>query len=213
MSPGPRARRACPLCGNWGPTTDGPCAYCPPDQQTTTMTDDERAAHQQAIVARIRAVPDFMLQEAASVIDGRPSLVSEPGAWAVLRLVTERPDLWDACAQLVQVNMLTRATEASEREWISVDVTLGPEAQAAADQPYTPSPDLVREIESAMDFASAADNDPDVGKAEERRADAGRIADMIHATASMPWTVERRGALVDVIALALANTETRATEP
>jgi hypothetical protein len=31
--------------------------------------------------------------------------------WAALRLATERPELWDAMSQLVQVRMLVDATE------------------------------------------------------------------------------------------------------
>lgn len=78
------------------------------------MTNDERANRQRAIVDRIRRVSDESMALAEQALGPRSTDATYLLAWGVLRLATERPELWDAMAQLVQVRMLVDATERAD---------------------------------------------------------------------------------------------------
>lgn len=76
----------------------------------TTDEHERKAAHQRQLVAHLRDVPAYAVREAELALHS--SGPDERLAWAVLRLATERPQLWDAMAQLAQVHLLVSAVEA-----------------------------------------------------------------------------------------------------
>lgn len=168
--------------------------YCPKDDN---VTDNERARKQHEIVERLRAVSAWMVTDAADALSGASDEHDRDLAWAVLRLATERPELWDAMAQLVQVRMLVDATERAELDGSGDPVSTAPgRAGYVADEPSTLGPG-------------------ERGKAAERRRDAEAIVGAVIGMVGHAVTVDMKSALAcgAAIETALHNAESRSIEP